>query len=164
MINFIKIPILILIGFILGMFIGKHQNAQVSKEKIHSVENVVQNSKIDTKKIDNLVKSNQRIERYYKNGKISKEIILGYQTKENIKSSSSEVTNIHSNLTTDTIKTFYPENNWVLGSYSTINSIENKEYKDISIQIGYRIIGNIYLTASSDIQLKNPNIGFQIIF
>jgi hypothetical protein len=150
--------------FIFGVIVGKIDKPSIKEEKVITFKESIENKEKMEQIELNVVKNQNKIERYYLDGKISKEIILENSninlSKINIKENTNKIEQAYS----ETTKKLYSNNNWIVGSFIPYEAIKDKKYQDLTIQIGYRIIGNVYVTAGSDIEFKNPSLGVQFTF
>jgi hypothetical protein len=169
-----KIYILtVFIVFIVGFITGKQDNDKINsimeKNTIKTntqIVSQVQNAQ-ESKKDSTTVKQISRKELYYSpKGKIKKVVVIG----ENI--NNQEVNTIFATVNKDTFKVvdsniYYQKeinykNNWMI--QTTYPILEYPDFSKLNLGIGYRIIGDIYMTASTDIKFTQTAIGLILLF
>lgn len=164
----LTVTIVFTVGFIAGRQDATKINSVIQKDEVKinsTVVSQVQNTQ-ENKKDSTIVKIISRKELYYSpNGKIKKVVVVDEQSKDK------KIDNIFATVNKDTFKTEDVEqksekkidykSNWLLQVSHPITKINPTE---LNIGLGYSIINDIYLTASTDIKFSQQSLGVTFTF
>lgn len=168
-----KIAAMLCVAFALGIVVGRLNRPALSKkvtttesiEKTHSISDV--QTSIQDKKDSTTVKQTIRSElHYYANGKLKSKIVIG--TNEGSKASTDTSLTSHetvakttqTDVKTKTVDEYRP--NWMLGINSKTSSFVNPKLENFDAVLGYRILGSVYVTASTNATLKDAHVGVML--
>lgn len=158
---------ILFIGFICGYFLRMYQSHQ-NKEVINQQVNNTQSSSI----IQNEVQNSQDIDSSYTEKFFNKKGILVHEIvkKQENRASDLSYTNhtnlnsINSKITSATFSSIEErqESNYLIG-FSIPFKI-HPEFSDIDFQMGYRVLGPIYIDIQSDYKFSKPTVGILVNF
>lgn len=172
MLNFLKFQnkILPVIFLIIGIFIGKINTKQITK-KINEQKNIKIESSLksiteNTKISYHNDKSFFSEKTYSKKGILLHEISYGNnsgassseQHFETYKVQTSDTQTSDTKITT--IESY--QSNWILGVYHPSSLVFKPQ--DLNLMLSYRVFGNIYVSALSDVKFSKPMVGIQLQF
>jgi hypothetical protein len=165
------IPLLFLIG--IGFAIGRFTANRVT-HKTETTQTVKQQETqvaVSTS-VTNTVRANKTEITSYSEKYFNKKGILVKEIEKKSHNGASDVsfTNhtdlnvVNSTVTSDTFsntETSY-QSTWLLGFSVPMKS--HPEFQDLNVQLGYRVLGPVYLTMQSDYKFSKPTVGFAFNF
>lgn len=163
----------VLIFFILGFIVGristqqspKITQTQVTEQKVLTTSDTTQTKNVQ----NNISKASQKIvsqKQFYPSGKIKQEtetqIVYDYLNLGRTDDTQKNSEQIVDSKDSKTTLIENPEKNWMIGGLIPAENYHS--YSDYSLQVSYRIYGQIWASAQSDLSFSRPMLGVQVSF
>jgi hypothetical protein len=165
-ISYTEYATLIICGFLVGY--NYHRYKLVKKETVNQQTTVTQ----VTSDIQNKVANTQDVNSSYTEKFFNRKGVLVHEIEKKHENRASDLSftnhtdlsEVNSQVTSatfSTIETSY-QSTWLLGFSVPLKLQPN--FRDVDFQIGYRLLGPIYVTGRSDYRFSEPRVGFLINF
>lgn len=148
----------ILISFIIGIMCGRFfTNSSTIETHIISQQTTVQSQTQSDYIATHYTSKTEKL--YAPDGHITQEIV--FNSRDNKQSSSKTTEHIHTDIVKED-KIITKQNNWILGYQ--IDPLNYKNWQESELTVSYRIIGNIYSTASTSATFSQIKVGISVSF
>jgi len=159
----------LLLGFVVGYLAAQQQDRKETMQKTLQLERILSEirSAEATMEKTNAIEAMDRTEEYYAaSGKIRKRVIISSTKKlaQEKETHKEQVTVTDTQKAVQTIIAPTSHKNWLVGAQLSTADAQKLHYKSPEIVLGYRLVGTLYATATTDVAFKNPKIGLTITF